>query len=155
MKKKKKNFVSNFQNKNLYYLLINQKEKKKKKIFKEVKNLYKSELELVKQLKKDLLFNIKNKNITNITKNSIIFNEKKKNFSMKKYNKVQNVVRKVRKVFNKVGSYKKLSKFYKNVLYMRKFVDKKFLKLTENSNTNYFNYLYKMNFLKFVYNQKL
>lgn len=154
-KKKKKNFVSNFQNKNLYYLLINQKEKKKKKIFKEVKNLYKSELELVKQLKKDLLFNIKNKNITNITKNSIIFNEKKKNFSMKKYNKVQNVVRKVRKVFNKVGSYKKLSKFYKNVLYMRKFVDKKFLKLTENYNTNYFNYLYKMNFLKFVYNQKL
>ena len=156
-KKKIKNVVSNFENKKLHYKLVNQKEKKFNKIFKEVKHLHKSELDVVKQLKKDLFFNIKNKNIRDTTNASNkFFNEKKNKFSIKKYNKVQNVVCKVGKVFNKIDSYKKLGKIHTNILTMRKFVDKKFLKSTENfSSLNKFNYLYRINFLKFVYNQKL
>jgi len=53
-KKKISSKVSVSDNKNLYYRLVTQNVKKYNKIFKEVKNLHKSELELVKQLKKDL-----------------------------------------------------------------------------------------------------
>ena len=56
-KKKISSKVSVSDNKNLYYRLVTQNVKKYNKIFKEVKNLHKSELELVKQLKKDLFLN--------------------------------------------------------------------------------------------------
>lgn len=138
--------------KKLYYRIATQNAKKYNKIFKEVKNLHKSELELVKQLKKDLFLN---KNVADTKLVAFNKNLKEKKISMKKHNKVQNVIRKVSKVFNKVNSYKKLSKIHKNILGMRKFVNKKFSNPIENNNLNSFNYLYRINFLKFVYNQKL
>ena len=78
---------------------------------------------------------------------------------MKKYNKTDSVIKRVKNVFKKLNSYKKLKKIRFSILKVKKKVDNIFFYNNTLSNINYssddFNYLYKINFLKFIYNQKL
>lgn len=119
-----------------------------------------NEFELLEKLKDKLLSpNLKPKVKNNIRILSNINNDPIKIFSMKKFNKTDIIIKKVKKVFSKLESYKKLKKIRYHILKLQKQLNKNYVLNNNLNNINYslqdFNYLYKINFLKFIYNQKL
>ncbi len=71
---------------------------------------------------------------------------------MKKFSKVKNVIGRVKKVFYKINSYKKLDVIRAEISKLKKIVNKD--DLNTSFAYNNLNFLYKINFLKFIYNQK-
>jgi hypothetical protein len=175
LKKIKKNrVVYNINNINIVGL----KKKRIKKFFKGVKTLYKSEFKLINDLNKQLsnktnLKNFNNKITSNkiisnditsnkitsnkITSNDIKLKKNKKNKlkklnSMKKFSKINSVIKKVKKVFYKIDSYKKIDKIRAEIFKIKNIVNKDNILYKKSKNN--FDFLYKINFLKFIYNQK-
>ena len=126
------------------YLIKTLKKKiKNKEIFyMNIKKLYKKEFKNFKKISKNIITINKNKNkYTKINKkNKKKINKKKLDF----------ILSKIKNNFLKINIYKKFNKIKKNILFIN--WKKKKINVTNNNN---FNFLYKINFLKFIFNQKL
>jgi hypothetical protein len=71
---------------------------------------------------------------------------------MKKFSKINSVIKKVKKVFYKIDSYKKIDKIRAEIFKIKNIVNKDNILYKKSKNN--FDFLYKINFLKFIYNQK-
>ena len=129
---------------------------KKKKIY--VKILKRKNL-LIKKISKEIikLNDYEKKTLINKKKRNLFLKKNKKNkkkllfISLKNKNKLDALLFKIKKKFLRMNIYIKFKKIKKNTLFInwkKKKIKKKIM------NNNLF-YLYKINFLKFIFNQKL